>query len=98
MKNRYQENTTHLNPRNRPQHENHKRNKSNLLKFQINSIIDIKPRTLDYRRKISSERNFYSAKSSIPDEIALIRKKYQKKTVPLQSHIMKKTLQIKTTN
>jgi hypothetical protein len=69
MKSRYKENTAHLNPRNRPQQKkNRKRNKSKLLKFQINSSIDVKPRTLDYRREISSERNFYSAKSSIPDE------------------------------
>jgi hypothetical protein len=79
MKNRYQENTAHLNPRNDLNIKPQKRNKSKLLKFQINSSIGVKPRTLDYRRKISSDRNFYNAKSSIPDEKALIRKKPQKK-------------------
>jgi hypothetical protein len=32
----------------------------------------------------TAQKDFYNAKSSIPDEIALIRKKPQKKTVPLQ--------------
>jgi hypothetical protein len=39
-------------------------------------------------------RKFYNAKSSKPDEKALIKEKIRK---PLQSNVMKKTYQTKTT-
>jgi hypothetical protein len=63
-----------------PKIKSKKETRQKLKQFQLLKANSIRCETsvTDYRREISSDNLFYNAKSSILDEIALIRMKYQK--------------------